>query len=85
MTTNMIDRAFSITGKELCTLMRTHRVTMRDLKQRTGFTLKLIRDRRTHGLNGHAAIDWTEAITGTLTPRMRAALRSHYRNDEFRN
>jgi len=56
-----------------------------ELKNRTGFTLKLIRDRRERGLRGHAAIDWTEAITGTLTPRMKAALRSHYKNDEFRD
>ena len=82
---NIIDRAFAITGPELCRLMRTNRVTMRELKNRTGFTLKLIRDRMEHGLRGYSAIDWTEAITGTLTPRMKAALRSHYRNDGFRD
>ena len=82
---NLIDRAFAITGPELCRLMRTNCVTMRDLKKRTGFTLKTIRDRRERGLRGHSAIDWTEAITGTLTPRMKAALRSHYRNDGFRD
>lgn len=76
-----INHAFDITGPELCRLMRVHRVTIRDLKARTGFTLKLIRDRRTHGVRGFAAMDWTEAITGSLTPRMRAALKSLQRVD----
>jgi hypothetical protein len=40
--------------------------------------MKRIRERRETGLIGHAAIDWHEAITGSLTPRMRAALKSAY-------
>jgi hypothetical protein len=74
----MIDAAFQMTGPELCSLMRKHRVTIRDLKTRTGITMKRIRERRESGLGGHAAIDWHEAITGSLTPRMRAALKSAY-------
>ncbi len=74
----MIDAAFQMTGPELCSLMRKHRVTIRDLKQRTGITMKRIRTVRETGLGGHAAIDWHEAITGSLTPRMRAALKSAY-------
>ena len=74
----MIDAVFQMTGPELCSLMRKHRVTIRDLKTRTGFTMKRIRERRETGLIGHAAIDWHEAITGSLTPRMRAALKSAY-------
>jgi len=84
-TNNMINRAFKLTGPQLCRLMQANRITMRDLKKRTGFTLKLIRDRRARGLDGYAALDWTEAITGSLTPRMKAALRSYYKNDEFRD
>ena len=71
----MIERSFSMSGRELCNLMRIHRVTMRDLKKRTGFTLKLIRERREIGLTGYACIDWYEAITGSLSPRMKAALK----------
>jgi hypothetical protein len=74
----MIDAAFQMTGPELCSLMRKHRVTIRDLKQRTGFTMKRIRERRESGLGGHAASDWHEALTGSLTPRRRAALTSAY-------
>ena len=79
---NIFDRSFTLTGRELCRLMRVHKVTMRQLKARTGFTLKLIRERRETGLTGHACIDWTEAIAGSITPRMRAALKSHFRTDE---
>lgn len=82
MSTTPIDTAFRMTGKELCRLMRAHGITMRALKDRTGFTLKRIRHIREHGLAGHPAIDWHEAITGSLTPRMKAALRSAYRNAE---
>lgn len=73
---NMIDRSFALSGKELCRLMRVHGVTIRDLADRMGFTMKLIRERRTTGVKGFAALDWTEAITGSLTPRMKAALKA---------
>ena len=82
MSSQLIDTTFDLSGPELCALMRRHKVTMRDLKQRTGFTLKLIRNRRTNGLKGHAAIDWHEAITGSLTPHMKAALKQAYNSAE---
>lgn len=73
---NMIDRSFALSGKEICRLMRVHGVTIRDLAQKMGFTMKLIRERRSTGVSGFAALDWTEAITGSLTPRMKAVLRA---------
>ena len=82
MSRQLIDTTFAMSGPELCALMRKHKVTMRDLKACTGFTLKLIRSRRTTGLKGHAAIDWHEAITGSLTPHMQAALKQAYNSAE---
>ena len=72
----MIETSFTLSGRELCRLMRVHSVTIRDLAERTGFTLALIRERRTTGVRGFVAFDWTEAITGSLTPRMKAALQA---------
>ncbi len=66
---------FTISGKELCGLMRRHRVTIRELARRTGFPQTKIRQRRTTGITRTlAALDWIEAITGEFTPRMRAIL-----------
>jgi len=81
MTQQQIDNWFNttyvLTGKDVARLQRQHKVTIRDLKKRTGFTLKRIRQIRNHGddvaLRGHAAIDWIEAITGSLPPRAKAA------------
>jgi hypothetical protein len=75
-TRTMIETSFTLSGKELCRLMRVHGVTISELAERTGFTLALIRERRTTGVRGFVAFDWTEAITGSLTPRMKAALQA---------
>lgn len=54
-----------MTGKELFRLMRKHRVTIRELKARTGITLKRIRQVRESGLaDANAVRDWVQAITG---------------------
>jgi hypothetical protein len=54
-----------IEGREIAKLMRMYRVTIRDLSQRTGITMKRIRQVRENGLDNRRAIrDWIEAITG---------------------
>ena len=52
-------------GNELKTLMRLHKVTIRDLAKRTQITQKRIRLRRETGLGPEIARDWIQAITGT--------------------
>lgn len=55
----------AMTGREIASLMRRHRVTIRELKKRTGITLKRIRQIRDEGLNGREICrDWIQAITG---------------------
>ncbi len=55
-----------MTGAEITSLMRRHKVTIRELKARTGITMKRIRQVRERGLGcRHAKRDWIEAITGT--------------------
>lgn len=45
--------------------MRKHKVTIRVLSQRTGITMKRIRQVRTEGLDNQGVIrDWLEKITG---------------------
>lgn len=53
-----------MTGPELCKLMRLHRVTIRELSQRTGIPMKRIRLRRETGLDLLTSIDWWQHITG---------------------
>ena len=54
-----------MTGKELKKLMRINKVTIRELKRRTGICLNRIRYRLTVGLDDGGLIrDWVEAITG---------------------
>ena len=53
-----------MTGKELATLMRRHKVTIRELARRTQMTQQRIRLRRETGLDPEAARDWIQAITG---------------------
>jgi len=54
-----------MTGKRLCSLMRFSKVTIRQLKKRTGFTLKRIREVRAAGIyDANICRDWIEAITG---------------------
>lgn len=53
-----------MTGKELCTLMRKHKVTIRELAKRIGVPMKRVRFRREHGMDRTLARDWIQAITG---------------------
>ncbi len=55
-----------MSGGELKSMMRKFGVTIRELKRRTGITMKRIREVRTGGLvDRHAVRDWKQAITGT--------------------
>jgi hypothetical protein len=55
-----------LSGPDLCKVMRQHKVTIAELKARTGITMKVIRQRRESGLaNPYAIRDWLQAITGT--------------------
>jgi len=54
-----------ITGKQVASLMRRHKVTIRELSARMGITQKRIRYVRERGLDcPHTTRDWIEAITG---------------------
>lgn len=56
-------------------LMRQHNVTIRALKERTGFTLKRIRFVRENGLADLNAVrDWIEAVTGVDPGAIRSPL-----------
>jgi hypothetical protein len=55
-----------LSGPALIKVMRQHKVTIAELKARTGITMKAIRERRETGLtNAYAIRDWLQAITGT--------------------
>lgn len=64
---------FAFSGREICSLMRSNGVTIKALSQKTGITMRRIREIRTDGVSGHAACDWYEAITGELRQDMREA------------
>ena len=66
-----------MSGRELVSLMRRHKVTIRELSKRTGITMKRIRQVRRVGLSGLAMLDWQEAVVGEFTARMRAQLRQY--------
>jgi hypothetical protein len=52
-------------GKTMTKLMRTHKVTIRELAARVGTTHKRVRQVRANGLhNFNAYSDWMLAITG---------------------
>lgn len=54
-----------MTGKQLRSLMRQHKVTIRELAQRTQITMKRIRQARETGLASATGVrDWVQAITG---------------------
>jgi hypothetical protein len=56
---------WSLNGRDLRTLMRRHRVTIRMLAQRMDIPMTRIRLCRTHGLTDWNIIrDWVEAMTG---------------------
>jgi len=54
----------TLTGPMLVSLMRRHRVKIRDVKAKHGVTLKRIREVRETGLTGFAAEEWHWLITG---------------------
>lgn len=61
----LVFKAAYMNGRDVCKLMRQHGVTIRDLKARTGITLRRIRDVRMVGLAGpYQCRDWVEMITG---------------------
>ena len=54
-----------VTGREIASLMRKHRTTIRELAQRMQITQKRIRQVRECGLEGpELSRDWIQAITG---------------------
>ena len=60
-----IKLSITLSGRDIVALMRKHKVTIRELKKRTGFTMTHIRLRRETGLTDpNAARDWIQAITG---------------------
>ena len=66
LTVQTTDTYKPLTGRQLCKLMRLHGCTIRDLKERTGFTIKRIREVRENGLTNHeAGRDWIQAVTGS--------------------
>lgn len=55
----------SLTGQKLKSMMRKHHVTIRELKSRTGITMKRIREVLDSELVGvETCRDWIQAITG---------------------
>jgi hypothetical protein len=77
------DRAFDFSGKEICRLMRKHKVTIKMLSRRMKITMWRIRLVRSAGVCGHCACEFYEAITGSLSPRMRAAYRQRMLLGEY--
>lgn len=56
---------FYLSGKQVVSLMRRHRVTIDELASRTGIAKDRIRQVREKGLRClFTVIDWLEAITG---------------------
>lgn len=57
---------YALSGRMLKKLMRSHKVTIRDLKSSTGITMKRIREVIRSGLTDrNDARDWVQEITGT--------------------
>ena len=54
----------SLTGSMIVKLMRQHKITMREIKDANGITLKRIREVREKGVKGFAAEEWFKLITG---------------------
>lgn len=54
-----------LTGNGVIRLMRKHRITMRDIKERHQVTLKRIREVRQNGVEGFLAAEWIFMIAGT--------------------
>ncbi len=75
----MFDDLF-IGGAYIRKQMRKHRITIRELAQRTGLTMKRIRRIREHGTGAFSAVDILQAIRGLadLDPQLRAMFRQAY-------
>jgi hypothetical protein len=57
--------SWRLSGPDLCTLMRRHRVTIRMLAQRMDIPMTRVRYRRRHGIaEWNVMRDWAQAITG---------------------
>lgn len=69
-----------ITGEQLRSMMRKHKVTIRELAKRMQITQKQIRNRRENGFAAEWLSSWCYqvAICGE-TPRLKAAFRQWYR------
>lgn len=61
-----------ITGPALSSLMRRHRVTIRELSRRLDIPQRIVRDRRRAGVTAPAAFDWRQAIIGAWTADLAA-------------
>ncbi len=60
-----VSREHGLAGHHLRFLMRRYHVTIKQLSQETGFTMKRIREVRSSGLKDrHAIRDWIQAIIG---------------------
>lgn len=65
-------------------LKRKHRVTIREIKARTGITLIRIRWVLEHGVENHHVLrDWIQAITGTDPGSVENMNVSYYKTKRF--
>ena len=63
----------AFTGPEIVKLMRRHPTTIDALATKLGITKQRIRQVRTKGVTGAAALDWREAIAGVSPTRYEVA------------
>lgn len=75
MRANNLPIVFS--GRELCQMMRRHKITIRELARRIGVAQHRIRFRRLAGFTCvSTAVDWKQAIIGEYTPELQAEFRA---------
>jgi hypothetical protein len=77
-----------LSGREIASLMRRHKKTIRGIAKAHNITLKRIREVRAKGVEGFFAEDWTFMITGEwprLTPRQleEGIRQGYYRQKEI--
>lgn len=82
MIVGTIEKRIKMSGRELRSLMRKHRVTIRELSRRAQVTQKRIREVRTKGLTGLAVLDWQQAIIGEFTPKLRAIFKQYQQEQD---
>lgn len=63
---------FRLASPQIRRLMRSNGWTIKSLAQKMGLTQKRVRHVYRHGTIGHTACEFYEAITGSLSPRMKA-------------